>query len=175
MKATNALAGEMMADDLSRQELRLEFNCALGNRNFVRAVNLARQLGIAEERIRRIERDALKQFIAEYQNFEAAARLCADYCITAEEFLCLVDEVLKRKELETQRTFAMRFGKAAHLSIAEQIREFARRQIEALKQGESHRAGEGRWKKLASVFKSWFDRWFNPWQGGFRPGGPAYG
>ncbi len=174
MKATNALAGEMIADDCSR-ELWLEFNRALGNRNFVRAVNLARQLGVAEERIRSLERDALKQFIAEYQNFEAAARLCADYCITAEELLCLVDEVLKHKELETQRTFAMRFGKAAHMSIAEQIREYARRQIELLKQGERHRAGEGYWKKLASVFKSWFNRWFNPWQGGFRPSGPTYG
>jgi hypothetical protein len=158
-----------------QQALWLDFHRALARRNFVRAVDLARQLGIDEERIRRIQRDALKQFIAEYQNFDAAAGLHADYRITAEEFDALINEILERKELESQRTFTMRSGKPAHVSVAEQTRDFARRQTELLNKGGRRSAPERFWKRLVTALKSWLDRMSNPWQGGFPHGGLSYG
>ncbi len=50
-------------------------------------------------------RQALKHLIAEYRNFDSATRLCADYCITAEEIAALTAETMKRKE--SRPTFAM--------------------------------------------------------------------
>jgi hypothetical protein len=175
MKAATAVAKGIIPDVTPRQALWLDFYRALGSRNFVRAAALARRLGIDEERIKRIERDALRQFIAEYQNCSAAARLCADYCITAEEFVRLTEEILGRKEFESSRTFTLRSGKPAHLSIAEQIRSFATRQIEILAERERRGAGRGGWSRLVSVAKSWLNRLSNPWQGGFPHSGPAYG
>jgi hypothetical protein len=175
MEAATAIARDMIPTAQPRQALWLDFYRALARRNFACAVVLARQLGVEEERIRRIQRDALKQFIAEYQNFDAAARLCAEYHITAEEFVALIEEILKRKELESQRTFTMRSGHPAHLSVAEQIRIFARRQIELLRKGERRGAHAGWRKRLVAAIKSWLDRLSNPWQGGFPHGGLAYG
>jgi hypothetical protein len=175
MKAATAAAKGMIPDVTPRQALRLEFYRALGSRNFVRAVALARRLGIEEERTERIKRDALRQFIGEYQNFDAAARLCADYCITAEGLVRLTDEILARKESESPRAFTMRSGKPEHLSVAEQIRSFALRQIELLKERERRGAGRSGWSKMISAAKSWLERLSNPWQGGFPHGGPAYG
>jgi len=53
-------------------------------------------------------RDTLKWFIAEYRNFDVATRLCADYCITAEELDALTKRVLKRRESKSHLTFVMR-------------------------------------------------------------------
>jgi hypothetical protein len=175
MKAAMTLARETLPGITPRQRLWLDFYRALGSRNFVRAVTLARQLGIDAERIRRIERDAIRKFLVAYQNFDAAVRLCADYGISAQEFCGLTKEVLKRRELNTQRTFAMRFGQAKHLSIAEQIREFAQQELALLTENERRRHRKSQWQKLVSVFKSWFDRWSNPWQGGLPPNKLAYG
>jgi len=58
-------------------------------------------------------RDMLKRFIAEYQNFDMATRLCADYCITAEELDALTKRVLKRKVSKSHLTFVMRSGQDA--------------------------------------------------------------
>jgi hypothetical protein len=172
MKAATAMARDVITTDQPRQALWLDFCRALDSRNFVRAVGLARELNIDEERIRRIQRDALKQFIAEYQNFDAAARLCAEYHITTEEFVALIEEILKRKELETRTTFATRAGRPEHLSIAEQIRSFARRQVECLKKSERRRANEGWRQRPDSAIKSWLDRlssfsarYFSAWGG----------
>jgi hypothetical protein len=63
----------------------------------------------------------------------------------------------------------MRSDNPAHVSVAEQIREFAQRQIEFLKKRE-RRSNKSRWRRLVSAVRSWFD-----WRSGFwRPGGPAY-
>jgi hypothetical protein len=153
-----------------QQALWLDFYRALARRNFVRAEDLSRRLGVDEERVRRIQRDALKWFIAECQNFDAAARLCAEYNFTAEEFAALIEEILRRDELASRRTFTMRSGNPAHVSGAEQIREFAQRQNESLKKCERRRFHKSRWRRLVSAVKSWFD-----WRSGLRwPGGPAY-
>jgi hypothetical protein len=152
-----------------RQGLWLDFYHALAKRNFVRAVELSRRLDINEERVRRIQRDALKWLIAECQNFDAAARLCAEYRFTADEFAALIEEILKSSELTLRRTFTMRSGNPAHVSVAEQIREFAQRQIEFLKKCE-RRYNKSWWRRLVSAVKSWFD-----WRSGlWRPGGPAF-
>ena len=170
MKTATAITGDLIPSIEPRQALWLEFYRALAGRNFIRAIDLARRLGIGEERIRLIQRDALKLFIAEYQNFDAATELCADYCITADEFAALIEEVLKRNELTSRRTFTMRSGKPAHVSVAEQIREFAQRQIEFLKKYERRRSTRSWWRRLVSAVKSRFD-----WRSGlWRHGGPAY-
>ncbi|MGH9768616.1 MAG: hypothetical protein ACREAB_14390 [Blastocatellia bacterium] len=51
--------------------------------------------------------DALKRFIAEYRNFDAATRLCADYCITAEGLAALMERCPKHEESESHLTFTI--------------------------------------------------------------------
>jgi hypothetical protein len=153
-----------------RQGLWLDFYRALAGRNFVRAVDLSRRLAVDEERGRRIQRDALKWLIAECQNFDAAARLCAEYRFTADEVIALIEEILKSNELTLRRTFTMRSGNPAHVSVAEQIREFARQQIDSLKKCERRRFHRRWWRRLLSAVKSRFG-----WRSGLRrPGGPIY-
>jgi hypothetical protein len=170
MKMADAKTRDMIPNIEQRQALWVDFYRALAGRNFVRAEDLSRRLDIDEERVRRIRRDALKWFIAEYQNFDAATRLCAEYCITAEEFAALIQEILKRDELASRRTFIMRSGNPAHVSVAEQIREFAQQQIESLKKWERRRSHKSRWRRLVSAVKSKFDLRSGLWG----PGGPAY-
>jgi len=165
MKVAIAMTKDKIPTIEPRQALWLDFFRALAGRNFVRAVDLSRRLAVDEERVRRIQRDALKWLIAECQNFDAAARLCAEYHFSAEEFAALTEEILKHDELATRRTFAMRSGNPAHVSVAEQIREFAQQQIEFLKKCERRRSTRSWWRKLVSAVKSRFD---------WRSGGPAY-
>ena len=170
MNTVTAMTGDLITTIESQQALWLEFYRALAGRNFIRAIDLARRLDIGEERIRLIQRDALRLLIAECQNFDAAARPCAEYRFTAEEFATLMKEILKNNELASRRTFTMRSGNPAHLSVAEQIREFAQQQIEHLKKHERRRSHKSRWWKALSAVKSWFD-----WRSGIRrPGGTAY-
>jgi hypothetical protein len=170
MKAATVKTSDMIPSIEPRQALWLDFYRALARRNFVRAEDLSRRLGIDEDRVRRIQRDALKWFIAEYQNFDAAAHLCAEYRITAEEFTLLIEEILKSNEMTSRLTFTMRSGNPAHVSVAEQIREFAQQQIESLKKCERRRSHKRWWRRLVSAVKSRFDRRSGLW----RPGGPAY-
>jgi hypothetical protein len=151
------MTGDLSPSIEPRQALWLEFSRTLAGRNFIRAIDLARRLDMGGERIRLIQRDALKLLIAEYQNFDAAAKLCADYCFTAEEFSALIEEVLRSKELTSRRTFTMRSGNPAHLSVAEQVREFAQQQIESLKKHERRRSHKSLWRRALSAVKSWFD------------------
>jgi hypothetical protein len=90
MNAATVGAEEQVPALTPRQTLWLDFYRALGQRNFVRALALARRLGFAEERLRRLERDTLKQCMVDFQNFDAASQLCADYCLTADELAALM-------------------------------------------------------------------------------------
>ncbi|HKX32137.1 MAG TPA: hypothetical protein VJ302_30905 [Blastocatellia bacterium] len=144
-----------------RQALWLDFYHALARRNFIRAVDLAHRLGINEERARRIERDALKQFIAEYRNFDAAEDLCREFRFSSGEFAALTDEILNSSDLESQSNFTMRSGTPAYLSVAQQIRGFARRQIELLRTRERRHAEDGRQKRWVAAIKSNLGRLFN--------------
>jgi hypothetical protein len=175
MNAATVMVKQSMPAVTERQALWLEFYRALGARNLVCAVHLARQLGVDEARMRRIQRAALKQFIVEYQNFEGAARLCADYHIGSEEFAELITEILQREELEKQQTCVLQAGAAAHVSVAQQIRAFARRQLESLRQTERRKARADRRRQLVAKLKAWLVRLPNPWQGGFPHDGLAYG
>ena len=62
-----------------------------------------------------ISHSALKRLLDEYENFDAASRLCADYCIDANEIARLIDEVPKRKRFKLRLTFAARPHKAVDL------------------------------------------------------------
>jgi len=55
--------------------------------------------------------DALKRLMAEYGNFDAARRLCADYCITADEIARLIDNTPKPKRSKSRLTFVVRSDK----------------------------------------------------------------
>jgi hypothetical protein len=170
MNAATTRTRDLIPAMAPRQALWLDFYRALGCRNFVRALDMARQLGIDEERIRSIERDALRQFIAEYRNFDAAAKLCAEYRFSAGEVAALTDEILRSKNLESQQTFTMLSGACTYLSVAEQIRVFARQQVELLPERERIGADEGRLRSLIGTIKSKLGRLFN-----FRRGGSSYG
>ena len=170
MKKATAMTRDMTPTIEPRRALWLDFYRALAGRNFIRAVEMSRRLDSDEERVRRIRRDALKWLIAECQNFDAAARLRAEYRLTADEFAALIEEILKSNGLAARRTFTMRSGNPAHLSVAEQIREFAQQQIGSLKKCERRRFHRSWRRRLLSAVKSWSDSR----SGLRRPGGPAY-
>jgi hypothetical protein len=170
MRTATAITKDVIPTIEQRQALWLDFHRALARRNFVRAVEMSHRLNIDEGRVRRIQRNALKWLIAEYQNFDAAASLCVEYHFATEEFAALIEEILKRDELTSRRTFIMRSGHPAHLSVAEQIREFAQQQIESMNTCERRRSHRIWWRRLLSAVKSWFG-----WSSGLRRlGGPAF-
>jgi hypothetical protein len=167
-------AGEVTGVSARREGLWLEFNRALAGRNFVRAVALASELNLDEQRIRRIQLDALRQFIARYQNFDGASRLCAEYCITADELAVLAEDLIGQQQSEAQTTLSLQEGRVAYLTVAEQIRAFAQRQIAALRQRAGSREPTGWWKRATSAVRSWFDRLSGLWRGGGFPRGLAW-
>jgi hypothetical protein len=68
--------------------------------------------------------NALKRLIDECENFDAASKLCADYCITADDVAMLVDKTPKPKRSKSRLTFVARFEKnvgAAYLMMARQF------------------------------------------------------
>jgi hypothetical protein len=157
----------VMASNSSRAALWVDFYRELARRNFVRAVTLARELGIDQARIRHIERDAIKHFLADCQNFEGAARLAMEYRFSVDEICDLTEEVLKRPGLDSRLVFAFQAGRGTHLSVAEQIRAFARRQIELLKTRKGGRIA-GWLRRLGALVRSLR-------QGGFPQGQFALG
>jgi hypothetical protein len=60
-----------------------------------------------------ISHDALKRLLDEYENFDAASRLCIDYCITANEAALLIDGIPKpkRSKSKSRLTLFMRSDK----------------------------------------------------------------
>jgi hypothetical protein len=55
-----------------------------------------------------IPRDALKRLMIEYEDFDTASRLCADYCITADDLAALIREIPKPKRSKSSLTSNMR-------------------------------------------------------------------
>jgi hypothetical protein len=53
-------------------------------------------------------RAVLKRLLDEYENFDAARRLCADYCITADDIARLMDEISPSRRSKSRLTFAIR-------------------------------------------------------------------
>jgi len=56
-------------------------------------------------------RGALKRLIDEYDNFDTARRLCADYCITGDDVAILIDGISKPKRSKSRLTFVVRSDK----------------------------------------------------------------
>jgi len=56
-------------------------------------------------------RVALKRLMAEYGSFDAARRLCADYCITAGDVARLIDGIPKPKGSKSRLTLVVRSDK----------------------------------------------------------------
>jgi len=56
-------------------------------------------------------RGALKRLMTEYDNFDTARRLCADYCVTAGDVARLIDGVPKHKRSKSRLTFVVRSDK----------------------------------------------------------------
>jgi hypothetical protein len=54
---------------------------------------------------------ALKRLLDEYDNFDTARRLCADYCITGDEVVRLIDGIPKPKRSKSRLTFVVRSDK----------------------------------------------------------------
>ncbi|HEY7181030.1 MAG TPA: hypothetical protein VIC84_06410 [Blastocatellia bacterium] len=53
----------------------------------------------------------LKRFLDECDGFDAARKLCADYCITTNDIALMIDETTKPKGSEPRLTFAVRSDK----------------------------------------------------------------
>jgi hypothetical protein len=63
--------------------------------------------------------DALKRLLDEYGNFDTASRLCADYCITADDVSMLIDGIPKpRKKSKSRLTLVMRTDKTIDIGAA---------------------------------------------------------
>jgi len=58
-----------------------------------------------------ITHSVLKRLLTEYDNFDSARRLCADYCITGDEVARLIDGVPKPKRSKSRLTFVVRSDK----------------------------------------------------------------
>src|SRR5262245_30338532 len=110
-----------------------------------------------------IKQKDFNRFIAAYPNLDAASRLCADYCITTEEFSTLTQEI-RRKEEKPSRTSTRRSSRSAFLITDVQSR--GRVQREGGRGGErlknDKRKNKGWWKRLTSTLKSFLDRQSNP-------------
>ena len=65
-----------------------------------------------------IPRDALKRLMAEYWDFDAASRLCADYCITADDIDALIRKIPKPKRSKSSLTSTMRSDKPMDIGEA---------------------------------------------------------
>jgi len=61
---------------------------------------------------------ALKRLLDEYENFDAASRLCADYCIDANGIALLIDKVSKPQRSKSRLTFAIRSDKIIDIGEA---------------------------------------------------------
>jgi hypothetical protein len=58
-----------------------------------------------------ISHGLLKRLLTEYDNFDTARRLCADYCITGGEVGRLIDGVPKPKRPKSRLKFVVRSDK----------------------------------------------------------------
>ena len=56
-------------------------------------------------------RSALKRLLDEYQSLDAATRLCADYCINANNIALMIDEVPKPRRSKPRLTSTIRSDK----------------------------------------------------------------
>jgi hypothetical protein len=54
---------------------------------------------------------ALRRLLDECDNFDTARRLCADYCITGDEVVRLIDGIPKPKRSKSRLTFVVRSDK----------------------------------------------------------------
>lgn len=142
-------------------DLWQEFQRALAHRRFIRALELARQLSMDEQCVRALQREVLRQFLVEYQNFDGANRLQAEYGLTAEELTVLMNELLQDKELETQTTFSWQTGKPVYLSVATQLRLFFTAQLARVRRRKIRWKIVEEWRQWAARRRSWFDRLAN--------------
>jgi hypothetical protein len=63
-------------------------------------------------------RAVLKRLLDEYESFDSARRLCADYCINANDIALLISEIPKPEGLKSRLTFAVRSGKTIDIDEA---------------------------------------------------------
>jgi hypothetical protein len=52
--------------------------------------------------------NALKRLLDEYESFDEASKLCADYCITADEIDLLIGKISRPKKSKSRLIFAVR-------------------------------------------------------------------
>lgn len=146
-------------------DLWQEFQRALAHRHFIRALELARQLSVDEQRIRALQREVMRQFLVEYQNFDGANRLQAEYGLTAEELTVMMNELLQDKELETRTTFSWQTGKPVYLSVATQIRFFFMAPLARVRRRKIRWKIAEEWRQWAARLRSWLNRLANPGRG----------
>jgi len=155
-------------------DLWREFQRALAHRRFIRALALARRLSVDEQRMRALQREVLQQFLVEYQNFDGANRLQAEYGLTAEELTVLMNELLQDKEMETRTTSSWQTGKSVYWSVATQIHLFFTAQLARVRRRKLRWKIKEEWRQWAAKRRSWVDRSVNlGWGRGFLRKGVA--
>jgi hypothetical protein len=53
-------------------------------------------------------RSVLKRLLDEYEAFDTASRLCADYCVNANDIALIIDKAPKHERRKSRLTFAIR-------------------------------------------------------------------
>ena len=59
----------------------------------------------------------LKRLLDEYDGFDAATRLCVDYCITTNDIALMIDETPKPERSKSRQTFAVRSHRTSHRTM----------------------------------------------------------
>jgi hypothetical protein len=109
-----------MAEQQSNSDLLLEE--ARGS--YLRASSIAQERGAAAGEVELLRRSAFRQFLEQFRNFEGAAELVTANLIGRKEALEVVEDLLKKPELQTMRIFCYNKGKPSSRSMAEQLRKF---------------------------------------------------
>jgi hypothetical protein len=65
-----------------------------------------------------ISHATLKRLLDEYENLDTASKLCADYCIDANNIALLIDEIPKPKRARLRLPFAVRSDNAIDIDEA---------------------------------------------------------
>ncbi len=72
-----------------------ELEEAKEKRNFVRAAKIAEDLGMSPEEVKKLQLQAIKQFIVEYRNPQGAITLLKEYQLNREELNHFLQEILR--------------------------------------------------------------------------------
>jgi hypothetical protein len=71
-------------------------------------------------------RSVLKRLLDEYETFDTASRLCADYCINVNDIALILNEIPKHERPKSRLKFAIRSDKTIDKAYLDEVYIIAR-------------------------------------------------